>query len=80
MTELLRFAAALLEPGLPIRDSAVLYPLGSPVTLRLLMTLELVQRRQQCPGFAVSESEMTKTASDGGVELYPALGIRGGLT
>src|SRR5947209_20501551 len=57
MTELLRFASALLEPGPPIRDSAVLYSLGSPVTLRLLMTLELVQRCQQCPGLAVSESD-----------------------
>src|SRR5439155_26777752 len=79
MTELLRFPSALLEPGLPIRDSAVLYSLGSPVTLWLLMTLQLVQRRQQCPGLALSESEITKATPDGGVEFNPALGIRGGL-
>src|ERR1700674_2941990 len=42
MAELLRFAPALLEPGLPIRNCAVLGSLGSPVPLRLLMTLEIV--------------------------------------
>src|SRR6266566_1015797 len=42
VAELFGFAPALLEPGLPIRDGAVLGSLRSPVTLRLLIALELV--------------------------------------
>src|ERR1700730_4427636 len=75
MAEVLGLVPALLEPGLPIRDGAMLGSLGSPVTLRLLMASEIVQCRQQRPGFAVSEPEMTYAAADRGFELYPALGF-----
>ena len=42
MAELFSFAPALLEPRLPIRDCAVFGAHGSPVTFRLLMTLQLI--------------------------------------
>src|SRR2546430_1138107 len=55
VAELFGFAPALLEPGLPIRDGAVLGSLRSPAMLRLLVALEIIQRREQCPGLAISE-------------------------
>src|ERR1700680_3893767 len=79
VAELLRFRMALTKPRLPIRDSAVRGSHRSPITLRLLVTLELVQRRQQCPGFAVPEPEMTYTPADRGLELDPAFGFAAGL-
>src|SRR6266487_5546460 len=78
VAELFGFAPALLEPGLPIRDSTVLGSPGSPAILRLLVALEIVQRRQQRPSFAVSEPEVTDAAADRGLELDPALVVRPG--
>src|SRR5712692_6559524 len=79
VAELSRLALALLEPGFPIRDGAVLRALGSPVALLLLIACELVQRRQQRPRFAVSEPQVTQAPADRGLELDPALCIRAGL-
>src|ERR1700682_796154 len=62
----------MLEPGLPIRNGAVLSPFRSPVARRLLIALELVERRQQRPGLAVSESKMAYAAADRGLEPDPA--------
>src|ERR1700674_2454279 len=59
VAELLGFAAALLEPGLPIRHCAVFRSPGSPVALRLLIAPEIVECRQQRPGFAIPEPQMT---------------------
>src|SRR5712692_5399171 len=75
--EILRFAPALLEPSLPIRYGTVLGSLGSPVVLRLLVTLEFAQRGQQRPGFAVSEPKMAEATAGRGLELDPAL-VRSG--
>src|SRR5437762_10964300 len=73
VAELVGFEPALLEPCLPIRDGAVLDSFRSPVTLRLLVALKIVQRRQQCPGFVVSEPQVTQALADRGLEPYPAL-------
>src|SRR5207245_1166215 len=68
VAELVGFEPALLEPCLPIRDGAVLDSFRSPVTLRLLVALKIVQRRQQCPGFVVSEPQVTQAPADRGLE------------
>src|SRR5258708_11670060 len=73
MAELLRFAPALLEPGLPVPYGAVLGSNRSPVMLRLFEAFEILQRRQQRLGFAIPEPEMTYAPAGRGLELDPAL-------
>ena len=51
--------------GLSIRDGAVLGSKRSPVPLRLLVTLELVKRRQQRPRLAVAQAQVPAAAGDG---------------